>query len=191
MCDELLTHFRKYIQIDDGDEHDILSFFSITDLRKKQNILVEGKVCRTNLFVVKGCLRLYFINENGTEQTTQFAIENWWMTDYTAFHSRQPSTFNIQAVEQSKVITIDLDSQEILLERFPQFERYFRLIFQRATAASQLRIRYLYELSHEELYNQFRNLYPGFVQRIPQYLLASFLGFSPEYLSEIRKRSIS
>lgn len=191
MSNELLAHIRKFISLNTDNDREVLGYFKTTELKKKENILYEGHVCRTNFFVVKGCLRLYFVNDQGTEQTTQFAIENWWMTDYTAFHTRQASTFNIQAVEPTRLVTIDVDAQEQLFTKFPQFERYFRLIYQRATAASQQRIKYLYDLSREELYIQFRNQYPGFVQRIPQYLLASFLGFTPEYLSEIRKRSIS
>ena len=132
---------------------------------------------------------MFFVNEKGIEQTTQFAIENWWITDYAAFQQQQPSGFYLQAVEKTEVATITLESQERLLKQYPQMESYFRIIYQRANAAAQLRIKYLYDFSREELYHHFNNKYPEFTQRIPQYLLASFLGFTPEYLSEIRKKS--
>jgi hypothetical protein len=88
-------------------------------------------------------------------------------------------------------LALDFPAQEELLQRFPQMERYFRLVHQRAHAAAQFRIRTLYGMSREELYHMFNNRYPEFVQRVPQYLLASFLGFTPEYLSEIRSKRIS
>ena len=134
---------------------------------------------------------MFFINDKGVEQTIQFALENWWLADYTSFSSQKPSDFFIQAVEKSEVLALDLLAQEEMLHRFPQIERYFRLVHQRAHAASQFRIKSLYSVSREELFHNFNKSYPEFVQRIPQYLLASFLGFTPEYLSEIRAKRIS
>jgi CRP-like cAMP-binding protein len=94
-------------------------------------------------------------------------------------------------VENSEVLRIDRESQEKLLMAFPKMERYYRFIYQRAYAASQMRIKYLYDLSKEEMFHHFSQHYPEFVHRIPQYLIASFLGFTPEYLSEIRKKARS
>jgi CRP-like cAMP-binding protein len=160
-------------------------------LRKKQNLLEEGKVCKANYFVTEGCLRMFFVNEKGVEQTVQFALENWWLADYNSFTAQKPSGFYIQAVEPTAVLTLDYNAQEELLKAYPQMERYFRLVHQRAHAAFQFRIKMLYGSSREENYRLFISSYPAFVQRIPQYLLASFLGFTPEYLSELRKRNIS
>jgi CRP-like cAMP-binding protein len=89
------------------------------------------------------------------------------------------------------VLSLSYNAQERLLQAYPQMERYFRLVHQRAHAAAQFRIRALYGHSRETLYHEFIRLYPAFVQRIPQYLLASYLGFTPEYLSELRRRSVS
>ncbi len=191
MHSALQQHIKKLITINDRDLSDALQFFKPMHCKKKQNLLMEGKVCGHNYFVVQGCLRLFFVTEKAVEQTIQFAIENWWLSDYSSFGKQQPSGFYIQAVEKSEVLAISFQDQEAMLQRFPQMERYFRLIHQRAHAAAQFRIRNLYTLSREELYRQFIKLYPEFVQRIPQYLLASFLGFTPEYLSELRKRAIS
>lgn len=128
------------------------------------------------------------MNEKGIEQTTEFAIENWWITDNKAYEHRRPSEFYIQAVEKSKVVHIDYASQEKLVADYPKMERYFRFVYQRAYAASQMRIKYLYDFSKEEMFIDLNKHYPEFVQRIPQHLIASFLGFTPEYLSEIRKK---
>ncbi len=191
MSESLKNHIARFVAIGDQDLAEILAYFRVLDVAKKQNLLTEGKVCTSNYFVSKGCLRMFFIKDNGVEQTVQFALENWWLADYTSFASQTPSAFYIQAVEKSEILALDIQAQEELLERFPQMERYFRLVHQRAHAASQFRIKSLYDLSREELYFQFAKSYPEFVQRVPQYLLASFLGFTPEYLSEIRKKRIS
>jgi CRP-like cAMP-binding protein len=191
MSDNLKKHIEKFVEISEQDYSKILTYFMPAEVAKKQNLLVEGEVCGTNYFVVRGCLRLFFVNEKGVEQTIQFALENWWLADYTSFSSHKPSDFYIQAVEKSKVLAINFKAQEEMLHHFPRMERYFRLVHQRAHAAYQFRIKGLYNLSREELYHQFNKRYPEFVQRIPQYLLASFLGFTPEYLSEIRSKKIS
>ena len=191
MSAHLQAHIGKFVKISVPDYATILTYFNPAEVAKKQNLLVEGKICHSNFFVAKGCLRLFFINAKGVEQTTHFALENWWVADYTSFSLQKPSDYYIQAVEKSEVLALDCLAQEELLKEFPQLERYFRLVYQRAQAASQFRIRNLYSLSREELYRQFNEQYPEFVQRIPQYLLASFLGFTPEYLSEIRSKRIS
>lgn len=191
MSDNLKKHIEKFVEISEQDYVKILAYFTPVEVNKKQNLLVEGKVCVANYFVVTGCLRLFFVSEKGAEQTIQFALENWWLADYASFSSQEPSDFYIQAVEKSKVLAITGIAQEEMLHQFPHLERYFRLVHQRAHAAYQFRIKSLYNLSREELYYQFNKYYPEFVQRIPQYLLASFLGFTPEYLSEIRRKKIS
>lgn len=184
----LLSHFRKYIDVRHEDESDILDFFQLKTFSKKENLTELNTKCRQHFFVVKGCLRMFFINEKGIEQTTQFAIENWWLTDYFAFQNNTRTNFTIQAIEKTEVLVIDFHHQEKLLERFHTFERYFRLVYQRAYSASQLRIKYLYSLSREEMYHQFNDNFPEFTQRIPQHLLASYLNMTPEYLSEIKSK---
>ena len=184
----LQSHILKFANIEENDMKEILSFFEVMELKKKQNLLTEGGICKYNYFVVKGLLRLFFVNDKGVEQTTQFALENWWMGDYTSFHQQRPSEYYIQAVEQTTVLAISYEQQEALLQQYPAMERYFRLVHQRAHAAAQFRMKILYDLSREEMYRSFSSQFPEFVQRIPQYLLASYLGITPEYLSEIRAK---
>lgn len=191
MADIFKSHLKKFIEIDENEFREIMGFVEIIKVKKKQNLLLEGQICKSHFFVLKGCLRKFFINEKGTEQTTEFAIETWWLTDHLAFEKQLPSEFYIQAVENSEVLVIHQPNQDKLLEQFPKLERYFRFVYQRAFAASQMRIKYLYSFSKEEFYHQLVQKYPAFVQRIPQYLIASFLGFTPEYLSEIRAKKLS
>ncbi|MET4083715.1 CRP-like cAMP-binding protein [Pedobacter sp. UYP30] len=188
MTETFKIHLKKFIKITDDEYAEVLRFFEVRKLEKKENLLAHGQICSANIFVLSGCLRKFFIKESGIEQTTEFAIETWWITDNIAYERGLTSEFFIQAVEKSHVLTINRETQERLLVAFPKMERYFRFVYQRAYAASQMRIKFLYDFSKEEIYEHMRKTHPQFVQRIPQYLLASFLGFTPEYLSEIRKR---
>lgn len=185
------AHLEKFIKITDEDFEKIFSFFEVKTFAKKVNLLEEGQICKYNYFVLNGLLRKFFINEKGTEQITEFAIETWWIADNISYEHKVPSEFYIQTVEKSETLLISNDAQEKLLEEFPVMERYFRFVYQRAYAANQMRVKYIFSLSKEEFYFNLLKKQPAFVQRVPQYLIASFLGFTPEYLSEIRKRIVS
>lgn len=184
----LIAHIAQQVTLTDTEIACILSHFQRQEYQKKEHLIQEGNICKNLFFVSKGCLRLYFMNEKGQEQTIQFAIETWWMTDLMAFEKSGESGFSIQALEKAEVMAITNESLEKLLCEVPKLERYFRKVYQRAYSASLLRVKYLYTMSKDVFYEHFASHYPEFVQRIPQKVLASFLGFSPEYLSELRKK---
>lgn len=191
MLEQFKKHIQKFIHVSDSEFEEITGYFQLETFRKKENLLTEGQVCKASYFVLEGILRKFFINEKGVQQTTEFAIENWWMTDTFSYINEMPTEFYIQAVQPAKVLVIRQRAYDELLEAHPVMEKYFRCIYQKAYAAAQMRVKLLYEYSREELYRQFLKNYPTFLQRVPQYLIASYLGFTPEYLSEIRKKNFS
>jgi len=191
MIEPLLQHIGKFCTLAPEKLSLLAPFFERKIYPKKQILLREGARCDEKFFIVKGCIHLYYLRQDGVEQTIDFAIENWWTSDFMAFQHASPAKFSIRAVEMTEVLVITAEQQTQLLREVPEVNAYFHLMFQKSYAAAQMRIRMLYELSKEELYLDFRDNYPEFLQRVPQYLLASFLGFTPEYLSEIRKRYIS
>jgi CRP/FNR family transcriptional regulator, anaerobic regulatory protein len=186
--DPLFIHIRKYIALDDEQAAELAGQLRYRKVKKKEWLLSEQQVCSVNYFVLRGCLRMYFIREDGVEQIIQFAIENWWLTDYQRFDWQQPSRFYIQAVEVSELILLDRDSLPSLCDRLPLLDRYFRLVTQRAFAAAQQNLYYIYSSTGEERYRRFATTFPEFVQRIPQYMVASYLGFTPEFVSKIRRK---
>lgn len=131
---------------------------------------------------------MYFIDNKLNEQITQFALERWWMADFFSFMDDKPSSYFIQTIEKSEILAINSYSYEEMFRELPQMERYFRIIMQRALAASQLRNKLVYEMSKEEFYQHFSNSFPDFIQRVPQYMIASYLGLTPQYVSELRKK---
>lgn len=188
----LIQHIERFTGILHPTEASAIgSFFTLRTLAKKEIIQQADTPCDVLCFVIQGCLRSYYLKEKGIEQTVDFAIENWWLTDYLAFEQQASSSFVIQAVEPTTVFSLTSTDFSVLLTSHPIMEKYFRSVFQKAYGAAQHRLKFLYEFSREELYFHFEHQFPAFVQRIPQYLLASYLGFSPEYLSEIKKKRFS
>ncbi|WP_158961097.1 Crp/Fnr family transcriptional regulator [Myroides fluvii] len=187
-----IEHIEQFTRkLSSSEIASIVSFVSFQSTAKKTNLQEAGGLCESIYFVLCGCLRSYYIKENGTEQTLDFAIEKWWLTDNLAFANHSASNFWIQTVESSDIVSISSTNFTSLLAAHPVVETYFRIMFQKAHGAAQYRLKLLYEYSREELYFHFEEQFPSFVQRIPQYLLASYLGFSPEYLSEIKKKRFS
>lgn len=181
----------KYVSVSKNDWEEIASYFTVLHTAKKEMLHAEGLVCKYHYYVAEGLLRLYFIDQKGVEKTVQFALEHWWLSDYFSFQQQSPSSFFIQSVLKSEIWALSFSQQEALLERFPILERYFRMVHQTAHAATQVKIKYNRELSKEEHFRMFVNSFPDFVQRIPQYMLASYLDITPEYLSELRSKIIS
>lgn len=182
------NHLKKYISINENDFEKVISYFEILDVSKKEILMEEGTLCNYNFMSLKGCLHMYYINDKGTEKTVQFALENWWLTDQLAYHHHRKTEFFIQAIEAGKVLKISRDKENQLLSAFPILESYFRHIYQIAYGASIMRTKYLFDNSKEEMFFTFSEQFPEFVQRVPQYQLASYLGLTPEYVSEIRKK---
>ncbi|ALU75176.1 Crp/Fnr family transcriptional regulator [Tenacibaculum finnmarkense genomovar ulcerans] len=191
MINHFFKHINKFIEVDKDEFKEIMPFFDLSNIRKKEIISEANHKCNFNHFVLNGCLQMYFINNKGVERTVQFAIENWWITDCLDFHNQGITSFYIQAIENSQILSISVDKQKELLDQFPKLEKYFRIIYQISFGASQMKMKYLYEFSKEEIYFNFIDKYPDFAQRIPQYLLASYLGLTPEYVSEIRNKKRS
>ncbi|MCW3127328.1 MAG: cAMP-binding protein [Bacteroidetes bacterium] len=188
MYPNLITHIRKFVDLSDEQADLVLEHAKLLQIKKNDMLLRGGQVCRASYFVEKGGLCMYFINDKGVEKITHFVIENWWLSDYLSLGSNNPSAFNIRAFENAEVYSLDFHAQELLCRKLPQLERYFRLMMQRGYGAHQFRIKLMREFNSEQYYHHFRDLYPTFIQRIPQYMLASFLGLTPEYLSELRKK---
>lgn len=186
MYTALFAHIEKFVTLEASEINLLGSVLSLSSIKKKDHVLQEGQVCNTLYFIVKGCMRQYIINSKGTEQTLQFGIESWWITDYLSYHNHVPSHFYIQAVENSEVIALEQSVLESVLIQVPKLERYFRIVSQKSFGAAQMRIKFLFTMSAEERYHHFNNLNPEFVQRVPQYMLASYLDFSAEFMSKIR-----
>ncbi len=188
MFPELTAHIRKFTSLPEGAEAILADYLEVRTCRKKDFLLKAGQVCNGNYFIIKGCCRSFMITEKDTELINHFAIEYWWITDYFSLESQRPSEYSIQAIEDTECVVLYRNCQDALFEKLPELERYFRIISQKALAAALQRVTYIFMHSGEERYEHFRQSFPEFVQRVPQYMLASYLGFTPEFLSKIRAK---
>lgn len=158
-------------------------------VRKNQFLLEEGKVSNFNGFVARGSFRLFRIGEDGEEHIMKFAIENWWISDFTSFMSGEPSNCYIDALENSELILFSRENWDHLLATIPNFKRMIDNLTARNFEAHQDRIFSNISESAEIRYDNFVKKYPTLYNRIPLYMIASFLGIKRETLSRIRKQA--
>src|SRR5262249_619282 len=183
---------RAYLQaraaFTDEDLDFIRKMLVVKNLRSGEVLQRAGDVAKYASFVARGCLRSYVIDPKGKEHIVQFAPENWWLADNTSLAAGTPSLYFIDAIEDSDVLLIDPLSHEELVERVPGYAAAFRKGLQRRAAAREERIVNTLSKSAAERYLDFLATYPSIATRVPQWMLASYLGVSPETISRIRKK---
>jgi CRP-like cAMP-binding protein len=191
MFEVLFQKLDEKIQLSEEERQLCKSFFTPKKLRKRQYLLQEGDVCKYIAFVEKGMLRSYTINDKGGEHIMQFAFEGWWISDQFSFLTGEPAIYTIDALEDSELLLLSKQAEEQLLQKLPKFERYFRILLQNSLIATQRRLIGSLSQTAEERYNDLIVGCPTIPQRVPQHMMASFLGITPETLSRIRKQVAS
>ena len=187
---ELLDYFKNTVSISPEIENKLNEIIKEKNLVKGEQILTDNSFKKEHVFVVSGCLRSFFKTEDGKEHTIQFAIKNWWISDYITLYTDSKSVVSIESLTHSKVLIIDNSKVEKFYQEFPQFETIQRKNFEKRISALQKRILSLLALSAAEKYNQFIKEYTEFEKIIPNYQIASYLGITPQSLSRIRKERI-
>jgi len=188
MFNLLLNNINKKVLLIEEEKQLMQIFFTQKKLRKKQYLLQEGDVCKYTAFVNKGILRSYHVDEKGNEHIVQFALEDWWIADIYSFLTGEPSTCNIDALEDTEVLLITKAAQDEMVLQIPKMERYLRLLMQSSLIALQRRLISTLNFTAEDKYLQLIATYPSIVQRVPQHYIASYLGITPETLSRIRRQ---
>ena len=186
----LLDYIHKYIDLTADEEETLLKNVTYRKYLKGQFVVQQGDVCKHESFVVKGCLKTFYIDPEGQEHIVMFAIENWWTADLGSLITQTPADYNVQCLENCELIQFSYDKLEELYQQIPKLERLFRIILQKAFVASEKRIIRNFSLPAKERYLQFREQYPQVEQRVPQYMIASYLGITKEFLSKIRSQLI-
>lgn len=184
----VIQYISRHVTLSEEEINYLTSFLKIKKLKKKQLLVQPGFVCTHKSYVVKGALRAYLVDNQGKEHTLAFAIEDWWISDYSSLIYQEPATLFVEALEDCTLIQISYEAEQIWLKEVPQLEKFERIITQRALAFQQKRLLTNFTKTAEERYDEFVKKYPAIVNRVPQYALASYLGFSTEYLSKIRNR---
>lgn len=187
MKSQLEHYLKKHVELTPQEFEQFYSNFEHISIPKKGFLIHEGEICRHKFFLLEGLVRSYYIDENANEKITQFAIENWWITNLESFVFETPGKTYIQAIEATKVLRIRKEVLEDLYLTIPKLERFFRIITENMLIAIQRRNDFYLQLKSKERYHNLIEKLPDFAQRVPQYMIASYLDITPEYLSELRR----
>lgn len=186
--DQLINYVKNFVSLDDIETEEFVSCFEEVKVKKRQFIVQPNFTNKHRAFVVKGAFRCYAVANDGQEHTLQFAIENWWVSDFNSYIYQHPATLFIVALEDSTILQIEFDKEQKLKNTNHKFDTFFRIMAEKGLAFEHRRI--LFNLIHsaEARYENFLLNFPNFIQRVPQYALASYLGMSTEFLSRIRNK---
>ena len=184
----LLQNIENHVHLAACEAESVLSLFQPKVLKRKAFLLREGEVCRSENFIVKGCVKVYSLDENGFEHILMFGIEGWWVGDLRSFLTGRESRYHIEALEETELLQITKPDLDRLYEKVPKMERFFRILLQNAFIAHMDRIDRSLSLDAAGRYAYFIHQYPAFGQRIPQKQIAAYLGITPVFLSMLRKK---
>lgn len=191
MYDIIFKHLEEKVTLTQTEKEIIKTFFKPKKLKKKQFLLVEGHVCKYMAFVSKGLLKAYNIDDKGNEHINQFTPEGWWTSDMSSFFRGENAFYSIDAMEDTEVLLITSEDFDTLTVQVPVMDRYFRLLFQNSLITKERRLISSYTHTAEEKYKYILENNSDLIKRIPQNLLASYLGLSPETLSRLKKNVIA
>jgi CRP-like cAMP-binding protein len=183
----LRRHIEKITPLSDTEFDYILSHFSSRKLKKHQFLLQAGEVVQHDFFVIKGLLKAYHSDNEGKEHIMQFALEDWWVSDYQAYFNKEKASLNIDCIEAVEVLCLSLENRDKLCAELHKIEHFFRKKSNAGYVALQRRILSLLNSSAKERHDQLLAQYPGLFQRIPKTLIAAYLGVSRETLSRLAK----
>ncbi|WP_448633633.1 Crp/Fnr family transcriptional regulator [Pedobacter panaciterrae] len=186
----LLEYFNRLIPLSREEKQLVAELFKPRLYRKRQYVLQEGDVCSSFNFVVRGCLRMYKIDDKGNTHIIQFATENWWLMDIGSFHGKEPSELNIDAIEDTMVLHISYNDLINLYTKGPKFNLIFRVLIENSFVSLQKRLLQNISSTAEERYLSFMQDYSHLNNRLPQVQIASFIGITPEFLSRLRNKLV-
>lgn len=185
-----LDYLNKYINLTAEEELLLVSKMEPRNYLKNQYLVQQGDVCKHVNFMISGCTKTFHVDSEGNEHIAMFSVEDWWTSDLGSFITQTPADFNVQCLEKTQLIQFSYEKLEELYLSIPKLERLFRKITERAFVASQKRIIRNFSLDAKERYTIFKRTYPEIEQRVPQYMIASYLGITKEFLSKIKGQLI-
>jgi CRP-like cAMP-binding protein len=191
MLEILFSHIEQKVTLSHEEKEALASFFTFKKIRKRQYILEEGAICTHLSFVKKGLIKSYRLDEKGNEHISLFGWEGWWVSDFKSFINQQPAILYIDAIEDTELLLLSRTDYEQLMQEVPVMERYFRILYQNSLVTKDERLISSNSYTAEEKFQRMQQANPEIMQRVPQHLVASYLGLAPETLSRIRKKIAS
>ncbi|QBQ40782.1 Crp/Fnr family transcriptional regulator [Sphingobacterium psychroaquaticum] len=190
LFESLFQNIEEKVTITESDKTLLRSFFRVKKLRKRQYLLQEGELCKDIAFVVRGALKSYTLDDKGNEHVSLFGLEGWWISDFRSFICGETALLNIDAIEETYVLLLSRAHYDTMLDQMPLMERYFRILYQNSLVTKDRRLISSHTYTAEEKYQELLRQYPFIIQRIPQHLIASYLGLTTETISRIKKKQL-
>lgn len=184
----LIQEIKKHIDLTTEEEELITTAFRYKKVRRNQVLVQPPDIAIYEHFVISGCLVQYYLDDNGIQHTLLFAPEGWWTTDLPSFLTGQEAKYHIEALEDSELLIISKQLLDKLLIKIPSLNNFFRVLYQNAVMAQEERLLNVLSTKVDERYLRFVKKYPQLQNRIPQYLIASYLGVTPEFFSKVKSR---
>lgn len=181
----LQQHIAKITSLTEEEFEYIFSHFKMQSFKKGQAIFSEGDRVVCEYFVISGCLKAFFINDEVKMYILQFAMPNWWASDYAALYNQTPATINVDCITDVEVLCLSNDNREKLCKEFHQIEHFFRWRTNRGYVASQKRLLSFMNDNVKIRYEELMALYPQLYNLVPKHLIAAYLGVSRETLSRL------
>lgn len=182
----LIDKIKKAIPLSKEAEKYIYSIAKEKTLRKGEILIREGQTVEKTFFVIQGSLRSFCIDKEGKEHALQFAIKDWWISDFMAIYNNEPASLTVESITDSIVIEFNTKALDAIYSRFPELEAFQRKNLERHVVSLHKRILNQLQLSALERYNLFLEQYPDIEQDIPNYHIASYLGITQQSLSRVR-----
>lgn len=184
--EELIENINKFINLSLAGQEYLRSISTDKVVPKGALLIRQGEAVNKVYFVNSGCLRSYCTDKNGKEHTLQFAVKNWWISDYIAIHNKEPATLTVESLKKSNIIEFNAQELSEVFTRFPEYEPFQRHILERHVVSLHKRILNQLQLTAAERYDLFLEQYPDIERYTRNYHIASFLGITQESLSRIR-----
>ncbi len=187
----ILNNIRRYVNLTSEEEEKFVSIIKTSRVKKKQFIIQPGFVCQSRTYIVEGAFRVFYLDDEGKEHTVSIGVEDWFVTDFFSYINQEPAMNFAEAIEDSVIFQMRHKDIEPLCKEIHGLSEYFRLTTEKAFAFSRRRVISSISMTAEQRYDEYAEKYPHIISRVPQYILASYLGMSPEFLSKIRKRKMT
>ena len=184
----LLNNISRYVTLSEEEQNRLTSIIKKVNVRKKQFIIQPGLVCRSRSYILEGAFKVYYLDDKGKEHTVSIGVEDWFVTDFYSYINQVPAMNYAEAIEDAVILQMSYEDIEPLCKEIHALSEYFRLTTEKAFAFSRRRVISNISKTAEQRYDEYLEKYPNIVHRVPQYVLASYLGMSPEFLSKIRKQ---
>ncbi len=181
----IIDNVSRFIDLTELEKQKYISLLTTVRVKKKEFLMQAGEITKYEYFIIKGCLKVYTLDEDGTPHISMFAVEDYWTGDLASFITKEPSRYFIKATEDSELLSISRVNYDLLFQEIPKFERFYRILYQRSLISYIRRSNHGISLTAEERYIEFKKKYPKIINRISQKDLAGYIGITPEFMSKI------